>query len=148
MAVIERVFINHHIEVHEANGRTSIRLIDESFGPGELVDESRVIEPLGSAFLIPVRSGGSTPGSPEEVVYLLSKLKMAVKLTDEDGENPIVVDHFFLPTSDEQRLEFITADDGSIRKVERDLEDGARREPPEWYVMLKSLRANPVRSLF
>ncbi|MGY3582364.1 hypothetical protein ACVIGB_000712 [Bradyrhizobium sp. USDA 4341] len=148
MAIIERTFINHHIEVHETNGRISVRLIDESFGPGEVVDESRVIEPLGSSFLIPVHSGGSTPGSAEEVVYILSKLKMAVRLSDEDGENPIVVDHSYLPAADDQRLEFIIADWSSMRQVERDLEDGARKEPPEWYVTLKSMRANPVRSLF
>jgi hypothetical protein len=148
MALVEQVFINHHIEVHDLDGRISIRLIDESCGPGELVDETGVIEPIDGNFLVPVKSGGSTPASPEEVVYILSKLPMAVRKLDDYGENPIVIDHFFLPASDGQRLALLTAGRDAVSEVERELETGQRTEPPEWYATLTSLRDNPVRSLF
>jgi hypothetical protein len=148
MALVERVFINHLIEVHEQDGRISIRLIDDAGGPGELIDEAGIIEPIGGNFSIPVKSGGGTPASLEEVVFVLSKLQMAVKKFDEDGEDPIVIDHFFLPASDEQRLELLKARRDTINRVERELETGERAKPPEWYATLASLRANPVRSLF
>lgn len=103
---------------------------------------------MGSGFLLPLKSGGSTPASAEEVVFILSKLKMAVKKYDEDGENPVVVDHFFMPESDEERLALLKANDYSIRQLERELEQGERREAPEWYKVLATLRETPGRSLF
>lgn len=148
MALVDRVFINHLIEVYEQDGRTSIRLIDGSGGPGELVDDERVIEPIGGNFSIPVKSGGGTPGSPEEVLFILSKLKMAVNKFDDDGENPIVIDHFYLPASNDERLALLTASSETINRIERELDNGERAKAPEWYSTLMSLRVNPVRSLF
>jgi hypothetical protein len=148
MAMIERVFINHHIEVHDKGGRIEIRLIDESCGPGELVDDTAVIEPLNNDFMIPLKSGGFTPASAEEVVYVLSKLPMAVKKYDGYGGNPVIIDHFFLPETDEGRLALITADREEMRAVERELEYGERDTPPEWYTALKRLRESGMRSLF
>ena len=149
MTLVDQAFINHHIQVHDRNGRTTVRLTDESRGPWEDVDDNRIIETLGSSFLIPLKSGGSTPASAEEVVYLLSKLKMAVtKIDPFTGEDPIVIDHFFLPESDQERLELLKANRTQVIDVERTLENGDRSEAPEWYQMLKSIRDNPGRSLF
>jgi hypothetical protein len=148
MALLEKLFINHHIEVHDKGGQISIRLTDESHGPFETIDEGAIIDPIGSGFLLPLKSGGSTPASPEEVVFILSKLKMAVRKYDEDGENPVVIDHFFMPESDEQRLALLKANPGSIRQLERELDDGERHEAPEWYKVLTALRETPGRSLF
>lgn len=148
MALIEKVFINHHIEMHDDCGRISIRLIDESCGPGELVDESGVIKLVDNYCMIPLKSGGSTPTSPEAAIYILSKLSIPVEKNDDWGENPIVIDHFFLPESDEERLALITADRASMIEVEREIEHRERATPPEWYTTLKRLRSTEMRSLF
>lgn len=149
MALVDQVFINHHIEVHDRKGRISVRLTDQSRGAWEEVDDRRVIETLGSSFLIPLKSGGSTPSSAEEVVYLLSKLKMAVTKVDPfTDEDPILIDHFFLPESDKDRLDLLKSNRSTVTDLERTLENGDRSEPPEWYLMLKSIRDNPGRSLF
>lgn len=148
MALIEKVFINHHIEVHDDGGQILLRLTDESGGPGELVDESGIVKIVDDHCAIPLKSGGCTPTSPEAAVYILSKLAMPVEKNDDWDENPIIIDHFFLPKSDEERLALITADRDAMIEVEREIENGECAAPPEWYTTLQHLRGAGMRSLF
>lgn len=146
MKLIEKKFINHHIEVYqdEVNGMV-IKLLDNS-GDGGVVDSSGVVT---GDHCVMLTNGLGTICSVDEILYLLRKLPLSITVSDDtDSESNIVIDNFSLPPEDEDRHKLLTMRSRDIWQLEAWMREDSRNSPPPWYVVWESMSNNQTKSLF
>lgn len=146
MKLIEKKFINHHIEVYQDKRRgTVIRLLDNS-GEGGFVDPDGVVT---GDHCVMFTNGLGTICSVDEILYLLRKLPLSITVSDDNGyESNVVIDNFSLPPEDEDRHKLLTLRSRDIWQIENWMREENRNDPPHWYLVWTKISNNQTKSLF
>lgn len=143
MLLLEKLFINHHIEIFDDEGVVRIKLTDHS-GVGGFVDPSGVV---GGELYAPLQDGSCTPCSLKEVMFLLDKLPLSVMVQDLEGES-CTIDSSELPKERNQREKLLSLRCRDIWEEEERVSDDENAQPQPWYAAWKKATENKTRSLF